>query len=116
MSVFTALLNNTFSLSRIVRTFDGAGGWVEARTTIGTVRGRLRPMGGTERDVADQEQREITHVLYVAAGANIARGDEVEGAGVIVEVLGVREPSRAGHHLEVDCREVQRAVTAEDGS
>jgi hypothetical protein len=33
-----------------------------------------------------------------------------------VEVLGVREPSLAGHHWEIDCLERQIEISAEVGS
>lgn len=123
MSVFESLLNNTFTISRRVRTSDGQGGWAISYEDIGSVEGRLRPASGAEREVAAQEERQITHVLYVVASAHISgtsediqRGDQVEGDGVIVEVMGVREPSRAGHHLEIDCLEIQHEAAGEAGS
>jgi SPP1 family predicted phage head-tail adaptor len=113
---FESLLNNEFSVARMARTSDGQGGWIEAPEVLGTVRGRMRPATGREREVAAQEQREISHVLYVLAGEDIARGDLVTGGGVTVEVQGIREPSLAGHHLEIDCQEIQTVPAAEAGS
>jgi hypothetical protein len=55
-------------------------------------------------------------VLYVVWGTDIARGDLADGGGVTVEVLGVREPSLAGHHLQVDCRERQKGEETEEMS
>ncbi len=107
MSVFSSLLNQEFTTTRPSRVSDGQGGWTVSYTTVGVVRGRLRPASAEERSVAAQEQRRISHVLYVAAGEDIARGDLVTGDSVTVEVLGVREPSRAGQHLELDCQETQ---------
>lgn len=107
------LFNNTFTISRRVRTSDGQGGWSISYVELGTVEGRLRPAGSAEREVADQEGRRITHVLYVLEGTDIARGDLVEGDGVVVEVLGIREPSRADYHVEIDCEE--RQVEATEG-
>jgi SPP1 family predicted phage head-tail adaptor len=78
--------------------------------------GRIRPATSAEREVAQMEQRTITHVLYVVHGTDIARGDHVECGDLTVEVLGVREPSKAGHHLEIDCVEVQHEATVEAGS
>lgn len=115
MSIFTGLLNNDFLVSRPVRIANGQGGWAIAYTPIGTVRGRMRPASGSERDIAQQEQRAITHVLYVIAGTDIQREDTVEGDEVTVKVQGVREPSRADHHLEIDCLEIQKP-TKEVGS
>ena len=115
MSIFTSLLNNDFLVSRPVRLSNGQGGWAIAYTPLGTIRGRLRPAGGSERDVADQLERAISHVLYVVAGTDIQREDTVEGDEVTVIVQGVREPSRADHHLEIDCLEIQKP-TKEVGS
>lgn len=108
MSVIEGLFTHEFTISRTEYVSNGQGGWSRVPVEVGTIRGRLRPLGGAERIVADQQQRQITHVLYCLATADIARGDQVDGAGLVVEVLGVREPSQAGHHLEVDCREVQK--------
>lgn len=116
MSVFESLLNNDYAISRRARISDGQGGWIITYTELATVRGRLRPATGVEREVALQEQRQISHVLYVVAGTDIARGDQVEGADILVDVVGIREPSRADHHLEVDCLERQQEAAAEAGS
>jgi len=93
-----------------VRIANGQGGWAIAYMPLGTIRGRLRPAGGGERDVADQLERAISHVLYVVAGTDIQRDDTVEGDEVTVRVQGVREPSRADHHLEIDCLEIQKGM------
>jgi SPP1 family predicted phage head-tail adaptor len=111
MSVFDGLMNETYTVSRTSRLPDGQGGWTKAWVEIGSVPGRMRPANSAERQVALQEEREITHVLYVRATADIARGDQVEGGGIAVEVQGVRNPSQAGHHLEIDCRETQLEAT-----
>jgi SPP1 family predicted phage head-tail adaptor len=115
-TVFLSLLNNTFTISRLAPTSDSHGGWVEAWAEIGSARGRMRPASATEIEIARQQQREITHVLYVVWGTDIARGDLVDGGGVTVKVLGVREPSLAGHHLQVDCRERQKGEETEEMS
>lgn len=108
MSVFESLLNNTFIVERRARVDDGQGGWTITYIASGTVEGRIRPATANERLVADAEQQQITHVLYVLAGEDIARGDRVTCGELTVEVLGVREPSKAGHHYEVDCLERQK--------
>jgi len=110
------LYNQTFTITRTERTPNGVGGWEEAPVVVGTVRGRLRPASGAEREIARQEGRELSHVLYVAADTDIARGYTVTGAGATVEVQGVRNPSHADHHLEIDCRERQREGADEPDS
>lgn len=113
MRAFDALLIHPFTISRRARIDDGRGGAPVTYTEIGTERGRIRPASSEERQIAAQEGRQISHVLYLRGGADIGRGDQVEGAGLMVDVLAVREPSRAGHHLEIDCRERQSEAEAE---
>jgi SPP1 family predicted phage head-tail adaptor len=111
MTVFESLLNNAFAIERRVRTHDGQGGWTITYQAVGTVRGRIRPASVAERDLAQAEQREVSHVLYLVDGADIERGDRVTVTGELtVAVLGIREPSLADHHLEIDCLEIQREV------
>jgi SPP1 family predicted phage head-tail adaptor len=112
MTVFESLLNNWFMISRRERTSDGQGGWEITYMAIGLVRGRIRPASSSEQQVAQEQQRQITHVLYVLPGTDIERGDLMTCEGLAVDVQGVRDPSQAGHHLEVDCVEVQREATA----
>lgn len=114
--VFRRLLNNTFTVHRRDRLPDGQGGWTLLWVSVGTVRGRLRPANSNERVVADSEQQQITHVLYTGAGADVARGDRVSCGDTEVEVLGIREPSLAGHHWEIDCLERQLEASLEAGS
>lgn len=109
--VIESLFNNTFTIERRTRTSDGKGGFTIGYLSQGTVSGRIRPASGREREVAAQEGRDISHVLYVAADEDIARGDRVSVGDLVVEVQGVREPSQAGHHLEIDCWERQKEVS-----
>jgi SPP1 family predicted phage head-tail adaptor len=115
-AIFESLLNNWFVISRQEKMSDGQGGWLTSYVSIGIVRGRIRPASSSERQVAQENQRQITHVLYVLPKTDIARGDLVTCDGLAVDVQGVRDPSFAGHHLEVDCVETQRDVTQEAGS
>ncbi|MCJ7529804.1 MAG: phage head closure protein [Anaerolineales bacterium] len=114
MTVFQSLLNNDFAVSRRQRTPDAQGGWVISYASITPIRGRLRPASSAEIISAQQEQRKITHVFYCVEGEDIARGDQISGDGVTVDIMALREPSRADHHLEIDCLEKQ-AETSEDG-
>lgn len=116
MSVFTSLLNNTFTVKRRDRLDDGQGGWTIVYAEAGTVQGRICPSTGAERVVADSEEQQISHVLYVVVGEDITRGDRVTCGDLAVEVLGIREPSEAGKHWEIDCLERQYEETEELGS
>lgn len=116
MTVFQSLLNNTFLVQRRRRTSNGQGGWEIDYVDVGTVEGRIRPATSAEREQAMLEQRLITHVLYVEAGEDIVRGDQVTVSDLVVEVDAIREPSKAGEHYEIDCNERQFEQSAEDGS
>jgi SPP1 family predicted phage head-tail adaptor len=107
--MINALFTHTFTVSRLSTASDGQGGWAQSRVDVGTILGRLRPTSASERTVAQQGQAQVSHVLYTSADADVQRGDLVTGAGKVVEVIAVREPSHMGHHLEVDCQEIQQA-------
>jgi len=111
-----SLYTHTFMVSRPTRASDGQGGWLVDYVEIGEIRGRLRPLGSSERVTADQQQATISHVLYCSADSDMARGDLVSGAGKTVQVIAVREPSHARHHYEVDCSEIQKEPGSETGS
>ncbi len=107
MGVFDGLLNNAVAVSRRVRTTDGQGGWTISYSSVGTIQGRIAPQSLTERVVGESEEAQVTHVLYCNAGENVARGDRVVSGTLSVEVLGIRDPSLAGEHWEIDCLERQ---------
>lgn len=111
--VFQSLLNNDFAHRRRRRTPDGQGGWALDYVSMGTVRGRIRPANSTEREVARAEGRDVTHVFYCEADADVRRGDQLQATSagsdytLVVDVEALREPSLAGEHLEFDCLEHQ---------
>ncbi len=105
--VFKSLRNNTLSVERRTRTSDGQGGHVIGYVAIGDVLGRIRPASSAEKELAAAFGRQISHVLYVDHGEDVVRGDRVTCDDLVVEVVGLREPSKASHHLEIDCLERQ---------
>ena len=114
-TVFESLLNREFLLQRRRHTSDGQGGWPLDYVSTETVRGRIRPASSSEQEQAAKEGRLITHVFYSEV-IDIARGDRLSAGELAVDVEGVRAPSEAGHHLEVDCRELQFEQAVEEGS
>jgi head-tail adaptor len=116
MSVFTSLLNNIFAVERRARTPDAQGGWQISYQSLAPITGRLRPASSVEILKAQQELRKISHVFYCVEGEDIARGDRITGDDVTVDIMAIREPSRADHHLEIDALEVQTEVSEDGGS
>ncbi len=116
MALIEMLFNQDVTIWRRTREPDGQGGWLIDYVEVEQARGRLRPASDTEREEALREQRAISHVLYLLHGTDIVRGDQVNVDGIVLDVLGIREPSRAGYHIEVDCAEQQAEVALEAGS
>ena len=116
MSIFESLLNRTFTHSRRRRTPDGQGGWPIDYVQLGSVRGRLRPASSSEREVAQLEERVITHVFYCLSSVDIVRGDILTYGDLMVEIEARRNPSTADEHLEFDARERQFEESLETGS
>ncbi len=108
MALIESLLITTFTQTRRTRASDGQGGFTETWSEVdAALVGRMRPASAAERTVAQQAQAAISHVLYLLASETIYRGDRVTDGDRTWDVIAVREPSHSGHHLEVDCREVQ---------
>ena len=107
MTHFETLLNNTFTVSVKARASNGQGGWVVTWEEAGSVEGRMRPASATERLNAAQRQAMLSHVLYVDADEAIQRGNRVSDGERTWDVIAIREPSLAGHHLEIECQEIQ---------
>jgi head-tail adaptor len=116
VGIIESMYTHDFGISRPVRTSNGTGGWAVGYADAGEIRGRLRPASAAEQISALQRQARVSHVLYCAATADVRRGDLASGAGQVVKVIDVREPSHAGHHLEVDCVEIQKEGEEEEGS
>lgn len=112
MTVFGSMLNNTGQISKLRRTPDGQGGWAIDYTSGAAVDCRLRDASSSEREVAQKEERQITHVLYLEIGQDIARGDMIMVDGLTVEIDAIKKTDRendhlALEHLEIDCLERQ---------
>lgn len=105
---FRSLLNNDFTVKRNDRQSDGQGGFLESPVLVGIYKGRVRPASAREASVAGHWQSQVTHVLYMEAPKDIQRHDLVEGAGLVLRVVDVREPSKANEHLEIYCEQVQQ--------
>ena len=107
MPIISALFNNTFSIYRPARAADGQGGWDITYTLMGTLEGRLSPSEGFSKEIAQSEEVHFTHRLYTNADEDIRKSDLVLIDTLTLEVLMIKEPSLADHHLEIDLRERQ---------
>ncbi len=107
---FENLLNNTATVYRDgTPTSDGQGGWTSTNGSVANISVRVSVGGGSEKRIAYLDARQITHVVYCMPGSNVKRGDKLVIAekNLELQVLDVKEPSLMGHHLELECREIQ---------
>lgn len=114
--VFLSMMNNVAVILRQRLVSDDQGGFITGYAGVAVQNSRIRPASSSEKVEAQREERWITHVLYVPHGTDVRRGDKVIIDDLIVEVQAIREPSKAGHHLEVDCLEREFDSTVAEGS
>lgn len=103
MSRVGRLLNTSVEVWRAQFVDDGGGGQSTTWQQIATQRARLSQPSARERQAADQSGAELTHIVYLAPGADVQRRDELRRGGLVLEVTAVLEPSEPGTYLRADC-------------
>ncbi|MFE5544564.1 head-tail adaptor protein [Streptomyces sp. NPDC056534] len=92
-------LTRRLQVWRAVTVDDGAGGQDTTRVLQGTVRAKVDQPSPTERLVAAQAGSKHSHDVWLRAGADVRRGDELRGTDALGQaqrfrVLSVVQPSR----------------------
>lgn len=88
------LLNTTVEVQRFTEVPDGHGGWNDTWATVATeVPARISQPTDLERQVAQQVQETLTHMVYLEPGADVRRGDQLVNAGRTLKVTNVIWPS-----------------------
>lgn len=107
VAVIDHLLDRTCTTRRIGRVSDGMGGWTEtyADHLTGEPCRRSAPSPGS-RTVADQLQAVIAHEVYLTAGADVLRGDQIIVDGYTLLVEATVEPSVTSY-LKALCSQTQ---------
>ena len=100
------LFNREFVHQRLFTGKDEFGDPFEEWRTIGIIRGRMRPANVNERFIASVAALTIDYIFYCGPGEDIRRGDRIIFGDVVMEVTAVKDPSLAGHHLEVEGKQV----------
>ncbi|MFD9905630.1 phage head closure protein [Streptomyces sp. NPDC059063] len=103
MSRVGHLLNARVEIWRATTTDDGGGGQETTWVHQATPRARLSQPSARERQAADQAEADLTHIVYLAPGADVRRGDELRAPATVLEVTAVFEPSAPGTYLRADC-------------
>ena len=93
-------MNQTLAVHRPATTTDAVGGQTVTYTEVGTVRAMVSQPTAEERRVAAAEGAVLTHNVHMRAGADVRRGDLLDGlpglgAGVRLRVMSVVSDSRS---------------------
>lgn len=100
------LLNRDVDVYRSTSTPDGRGGRAVIRSKLGSFRAKVGQARAEEVGVASRDGARLTHVVHMAAGAGVRRGDEVEVGATRLRVLAALTNSR-GTYLRLDCEVMQ---------
>jgi head-tail adaptor len=97
------LLNTIVAVQRRQVTDDGMGGQQVTWDAIGEQPARISQPTDEELWVAAREHRDLTHRVYLTAGADVFRGDRiVTAAGIVMGVEAVVQPSEPAY-LRAEC-------------
>lgn len=99
------LLNTAADMKRPVASYGDMGGVEYTLTTFsGSHMCRISSSVPAEISAGPTEYAEATAVVYVHAGTEFQRDDEVHHGDTVYKVLGVREPSVQNHHVSLICK------------
>lgn len=107
------LLRQTATFSRLTRSADGQGGWVESYAPVATgVRCHLAMAGRNEEQVVETEREKVPRRLHVVGFVPERDDRALLDTGELVEVRSVERPGGVPftleEHVECDVVEVQR--------
>lgn len=103
---FAALLRTNLELERVTETTDDMGGATETWASQGFFPARIRPATAAERVMDDKVMANATHVVY-AEPFDIRENDRINWGDLwYFQVLGIKNPSEAYHHLEILVSEI----------
>jgi head-tail adaptor len=86
------------------------GGWINTTAKVAGARARFSQPSAAERTAADQTTARLSHVVYLAANADVRRGDELRQGARRLTVLATFEPSEPGTYMRADCEQIQPGI------
>ncbi len=104
------VLSRPLVLESVVRHSDGAGGFVESWTALGTLWAEVRPRSGGERDreevgVSRLDVRVTVRAAPAGASTRPEAGQRFREGARIFRILAVTEPDISGRFLTCLARE-----------
>lgn len=108
MSISRGLLNQTLTIQNRSEVDDGMGGITFTWADLGSFKGRISPISAQERLMQDKTGMTTTHRIYCDP-MTVSPKDRIRWGSYYFEIIGIRNPSEAYHHLEIDVREIHQA-------
>lgn len=96
------LLNRTVQVWRPATAADGQGGRTTTFTMVATVAARLPQPSPREVEIAQRHGARQSQPVYVVAGTDIRRGDQLRDGPLVLEVLSTVTPSIPAY-LKCEC-------------
>lgn len=101
-------LDTELEVWRADTTLDAGGGQSTTRFLAGVIRARISQPSAQQREVGQRSEARITQDVYVSADADVRRGDELRGGGLVLDVIATMTPSDPIYKkAEVEHRDVE---------
>ncbi|MEW6506395.1 MAG: phage head closure protein [Bacteroidota bacterium] len=96
--------NQVLELHRVTKVNLGGGSFKDQSAKVKNVKGRLRPLNGSERYIDHQKQKEVNYRLYCGYDSSIDEKDILidPANDNSFEISFIKNPMQMNQHLEID--------------
>lgn len=96
--------NDVVELHRVTKVNLGGGSFKEQAAKVKDIKGRLRPLSGSERYIDHQKQKEVNYRFYCGYDSSIDEKDTLinQANNNSFEISFIKNPMQMNQHLEID--------------
>jgi len=96
--------NDVVELHSITKVNLGGGSFKEQSAKVKDIKGRLRPLSGSERYIDHQKQKEVNYRFYCGYDPSIDEKDSLidQVNNNSFEISFIKNPMQMNQHLEID--------------
>lgn len=96
--------NQVLELHHVTKVNLGGGSFKDQSAKVKDVKGRLRPLSGSERYMDHQKQKEVNYRFYCGYDSSIDEKDTLidPANDKIFEISFIKNPMQMNQHLEID--------------
>lgn len=96
--------NQVLELHRVTKVNLGGGSFKDQSAKVKDVKGRLRPLSGSERYMDHQKQKEVNYRFYCGYDSSIDEKDILidPANDNSFEISFIKNPMQMNQHLEID--------------